>query len=222
MVRDALKLAGKDLRLMYRDRGAIIVGYSTILLLVVFGIIYSGMSGGNENVKVDLLYVDKEQSDQSHKFFDSLKSTGVFQITTSGSGSRALRQATKLADMILNGKGTIALVYEQTNKIEGIESLGMPVLTLYYDPSAGMERNITKGLVNQAVFMSMGSDLWAGSGLHDRSSRAEGHSRRKSDHRSDEQLAKHGVNRRWVNGSGSGGNSGSMMGHIVDLKERKL
>jgi ABC-2 type transport system permease protein len=222
MLRDALKLAGKDLRLMYRDRGAVIMGYLVpLLLLVVFGIIYSGMGGSNENVKVDLLFVDKEQSDQSQKFLKALKSNDVLQITTTGSGeSGTLLTADEARNMILSGKSTLALVYEQTKSIPGFQSLGMPVLTLYYDPSAGIERNITKGLINQAVFMSMGTE-YPRQGMDYMVDRAG----LKNTPGGDKMLE---LMDNWLstvpteNSVGGSGGGASMMGHIIDLTEEEV
>jgi ABC-2 type transport system permease protein len=161
MLRDGLVLAVKDLRLIFRDKGAVIMGYLVpIVLLLVFGVIYGGMMNEEQNPKVDLLFVDEDHSEQSRRFLDALQSLDVFQITTAGSGEPgAPLTAVEARDMILNGKANLALVYERTDAIPGFQSFGQPVMTLYYDPSASIERQMTAGLVNQAVFLSMGNDL---------------------------------------------------------------
>ena len=52
MLKDALVIAGKDLRLLYRDRTAVIMGYLVpIFLLVIFGVIYSGMMQEQQDIK---------------------------------------------------------------------------------------------------------------------------------------------------------------------------
>ena len=162
MFKQALILARKDLKLTFRERAAVIAGYMVpIVLLVVFGLIYSGMGGSDQEVKVDLLFVDQVKDSQSERFRDALGSQGVFNITSTEKrdGEDVPLTADDARAMILNGKAHIGLVYEKTKSQFGFEAMKVPVLTLLYDPSSGIEKQITEGLINYAVASSIGGDL---------------------------------------------------------------
>jgi ABC-2 type transport system permease protein len=162
MFKQALILARKDLKLTFRERTAVISGYMVpIVLLIVFGVIYSGMGGSNEQIKIDLLYVDQEKTDQSAKFKDALASQNVFNFITTESreGVDVPITADDARAMILKGKAHMGLVYEKTKPMLGFSVMRIPVLTLLYDPSSGIEKQIMEGLLNYAVMGSIGADL---------------------------------------------------------------
>ncbi|MFH1676811.1 MAG: ABC transporter permease [bacterium] len=162
MIRKALIIAAKDIKLTFRDPGAVIMGYlAPVILLIIFGIIYSGMMGGSEDINIDLLYVDQEQSDKSSQFLDNLTKEKVFTVITNVPGSKDEIPLTeeKAEELILQGEGHLALVYHKTEPIENFPVMKRPVMTLYYDPAAGMEREITSGLIQKIAFTDVGTDL---------------------------------------------------------------
>ena len=84
MFKKAWVLALKDLKYFYRDRAAVIGGYLTpVIVLIVFGFIYSNMGvGGGGDISIRLVFVDREKSESSEAFRESLASEDVFQIIT--------------------------------------------------------------------------------------------------------------------------------------------
>ncbi|MCX6645888.1 MAG: ABC transporter permease, partial [bacterium] len=163
MFKKALILAGKDIKYMYRDRGAIIGSYlAPVLILVIFGIIYSGMGNSSNDWDIDLLVVDQTQTEHSQAFVESLKNESVFNITTtettdSESGEIQLTED-RVKELILDGDATLGLVYH--GEVENPDfPIDVPSMTLYYSPSAGMERQVTSGMIQRDVFMTMGTDL---------------------------------------------------------------
>ena len=134
MLRKALTLAGKDIKLAYRDRGALIGSYvAPVFVLFIFGVIFSGLMGGSEDISIDLLFVDEENSESSRRFLDNLSDEDVFTIhTTIDEGGEEIILTEEIArEMILDGDAYLALIYRRTEPHEDFSALDRPVLSLF-------------------------------------------------------------------------------------------
>lgn len=82
-MREILALAGKDIRLLLRDRtGAFFVLIFPLLFAVFFGVIFSGEGG--ETAAIPIALVDEDRSDGSRDFFallDSAKELDVLETS---------------------------------------------------------------------------------------------------------------------------------------------
>lgn len=165
MLKKAIILAGKDIRYLYRDLGAVIGSFvAPVIILVVFGIIYSGMAGDSGSWDIDILVVDQVKSDRSQAFIENLQNEDIFTLTTteggdSESGDEIPLTEERVIELILDGDATLGLVYHGESENPEFPIMDVPSMTLYYSPSAGMEREVTAGLIQRAVFMNLGTDM---------------------------------------------------------------
>jgi len=162
MLKKALILAGKDIRLMYRDRGAVFGSYiAPIFIIIIFGIIYSGMSSDDNEWSIDLLVIDEKKNERSEAFIAALTDEDVFEIMTTddSSGEEIPLTRDSAWELILEGDAQLAVIYEATEANPDFPVLERPVITLLYDPASDMERQVTAGLIQRAVFMGIGTDL---------------------------------------------------------------
>lgn len=162
MLKKALILAGKDIRLRFRDKAAFAGGYiAPIAILIIFGFIYSGSMGDTGNWNVDILIVDQAQTDRSQVFVENLQDDDTFTVSLTERVGNEEVQLTeeRVKEMILDGEASLGLVYHYDEENPGFPVLKIPTMTLYYSPSAGIERNITAGLIQRAVFINLGTDL---------------------------------------------------------------
>ena len=161
MFRKALTLAAKDIKLTYRDRGALIGSYlAPIMILIIFGVIYSSM-GDSAEVSIELLYVDQDHSGTSRIFLENLSKEEVFTVHSFLPADKEKKPLTEeqARELVLDGDYQLALVYHRTEPMPGFPVIKRPVLTLYYDPASDMERQITAGLVQKTAFMGMDYNL---------------------------------------------------------------
>lgn len=162
MLRKAFTIASKDIRLFFRDPGAIGMSYlAPAVILLIFGVIYSGMSGEDSEIEIELLYVDQVQNEQSEAFLENLAEEDVFTIYThdpdSDEGSPLTKE--RAIKLIEDGDFGIALVYEGSRELEDFPVVDQSRLKIYYDPAYSMEREITAGMVQRAAFLNLDSDL---------------------------------------------------------------
>ena len=163
MLKNALTIARNNVKLYFRKPAAVVGGMAApVVVLLIFGVIYSNMGGDTQDIEIELLYVDQENSETSRTFLENLKKESVFKIYTTD--PRIPETETPLTkedvkDMILKGKARLGLVYNRSERDPNWPVVERPVLTLYYDPGSNLEREITAGLVQKNAFMGFGNEM---------------------------------------------------------------
>lgn len=159
MFKKAITIGLMNLKLSFREPAAIFGGLlAPAVVLIVFGIIYSSMASGTEDIEIDLLYVDQVNNDRSEAFLDSLESEGIFTISTIDPrypDEEIPLTPALIKELILGGHANLGLAYEGMETSEAFPVMDVPSMTLYYDPTSDIEKEITKGLIQKNAFMGM-------------------------------------------------------------------
>ncbi|MFH1676693.1 MAG: hypothetical protein ABIC40_06675, partial [bacterium] len=163
MFKKAIVLALKDIKLTYRDRAAVIGSYlAPIMILLIFGVIYSGMSGGSGDIEIETIFVDQSQSDEGEQFLKNLETEEVFVIQTTvvTDDGVVVIDEEMAREMILDGDAILGIIYKGSEPMdEGFDVITRPVIKLLYDPAADMELQIAQGLIQKTAFMNFGPEL---------------------------------------------------------------
>ena len=103
LISDAWLLTQKDLRVYFRDRSALLVGFLVpIALVTVFGWIMTYAFGGSSGMpKVTLWYVDEDDTPRSRAMVDSLRSSEM--ITLRPRTAEKVMDVAKLRSMVSDG-----------------------------------------------------------------------------------------------------------------------
>ena len=148
----------KDLRLFFSDRRAVIMSFIVpIAIASFFGSIFSG-GGSNEAAKIPVAIVDEDHSPISSSVLARAQADGTFEVTTPASEeARAAvrRGAVTVAVVIPTGFGDRASRAFFT-------SAARPELTLWYDPSHGMELALVRGVLTQHVMEAVSAEVFGG------------------------------------------------------------
>ncbi len=141
-----ITLAGKDLRLLIRDKSSLFwVILFPLLIALFFGTIFSGSGGQISGMKVAV--IDEDQSEFSRAYISQLDSLEALSITPMVYDSAFQKVRTgKLAAFIVLKKG-----FGQTG---GLFS-DTPLVEVGVDPSRRTEAGYLQGLLAQASFMQL-------------------------------------------------------------------
>ena len=159
-MRPILRLAVKDLRLLWRDRfGMFWVLLFPVLMALFFGAIFGSEGGGRAAMRVAV--VDKDQSDFSTSFVARLDSSAAVVVvhTTEDSARLMVRQARATAYLLLKpGFG----------KMENMFAGKSAFMIAGVDPSRQAEAGYLQGLITQAWFETMQQTTFMSDGGHKR------------------------------------------------------
>ncbi len=151
MLRTALLLLANDLRLFFRDRVGMLLGFALpIALVAIFGFIMGAVGGGgsDELSPIEVAVLDEDGSPASAAFVQALREAEMIEPVFPREGSFT-RDA--LRERIDEGKEPFALVITE-GFADGAD------LILLRDPGRGMEgRLVQMGLVS-ALFRARGPD----------------------------------------------------------------
>ncbi|MDD5427233.1 MAG: ABC transporter permease [candidate division Zixibacteria bacterium] len=141
-----ITLAGKDLRLLVRDKSSLFwVIMFPLLIALFFGTIFSGSGGQMSGMKVAV--IDEDQSEFSQAYISQLDSLEALSITPMVYDSAFQKVRTgRLAALIVLKKG-----FGQTG---GLFS-DTPLVEVGIDPSRRTEAGYLQGLLAQASFMQL-------------------------------------------------------------------
>jgi len=144
-------LARKDLRVYFRDRTAVLLGFGLpIVLATVFGGAMGAIGGGDGVGRVELVVQDDDQSDASRELIAELKGSKGLRIDLLDPAEEATaRQRVAEGDSpagLFIGSGFGA----------ALEDGATPPLTLYRDPGKTIEQQIIAGNLIPAFFGAMG------------------------------------------------------------------
>jgi ABC-2 type transport system permease protein len=154
----AFKIAVKDFKLFLTDRAAIVLTFIVpIIMILVFGFAFGGMSGGSSLPKVRLPIVDLDKTPESSKLLAGLAKTGAVRPLaedshgspfTAASARRAVRDGDRYAALVIpKGFG------------QAIKEGEQPRLRVYYDPSQEVASSMVTGALQQAAAQALGQDI---------------------------------------------------------------
>ncbi|TWU59928.1 Inner membrane transport permease YbhS [Rubripirellula tenax] len=151
-------IARKDLRLYFRDRMALLLGFLLpISLVTVFGFVFGQGNGSDVMPRVSLWIADKDQTDASANLIESLRSSEMLRVMPNVDQKIDVDGITcKVAD----GDASHVLVIESGFEASVAEG-GEQGLRLIRDPGREMEDRLIQLGITQAMFSVRGGDYWS-------------------------------------------------------------
>jgi ABC-2 type transport system permease protein len=148
----------KDLRLFLSDRRAVIMSVVVpIAIASFFGSIFSG-GGSSEAAKIPVAMVNQDGSAISAGLLARAQGDRTFDVTTPG--LEAAR------DAVRRGRVTVAVVipsgFGEAAGRAFFTRASRPELTLWYDPSHGMEMALVRGVLTQHVMEAVSAEMFGG------------------------------------------------------------
>jgi len=168
-------LIARDLRILFKDRGAVVLGLLVpVVLFTVFVLIFGGMSSSAEDMDpIRLVVVDEDGSSHSKRLVSLLDQMDAVRVYTDhsvdGSEERVPYTRQSARDAVAEGRISTALVIpeglaEHVEENLFAETDSIPPITIFYDASVPLESQVVRGLLQQVLFMSL-SDVWALDGI---------------------------------------------------------
>jgi ABC-2 type transport system permease protein len=146
-IRAVLALAGKDLRLLSRNRATLFFALGwPILMALFFGYVFGG---GGEKGRIPVVVVDEDRSGDSARLVALLTATAGLEITSAPreEATRLVRQGKRSAAVIVPagyGEASGRLFYGAPRKLE-----------LEVDPARAAEGAMLEGILTGAAMQSM-------------------------------------------------------------------
>lgn len=144
-MRAILLLAFKDLRLLFRDKGAVFWTFAfPLIFAALFGAMFSGIGGSKNRSKINVAVVDKAKTEASEKFLKKLESNQSISLEPMSleEAEGAVRRRNKTAFIVIHEKtGNDAPEGDEPN----------PKYTIGIDPSRQAEAGMLQGLLFQAA-----------------------------------------------------------------------
>ncbi|MFH0944724.1 MAG: ABC transporter permease [Planctomycetota bacterium] len=131
-------IARKDLRVYFRDRTGMALGFGLpIVLVVAFGFIYKMTFGSEGGMSRTTLWVaDEDQTPASDAFVGQLRVSNMLRVQPDPGEAGQARE--KLRSLVEDGEAHHALVIEGGFE-QALEEGRLPTLTLYQDPGRELE-----------------------------------------------------------------------------------
>ncbi len=152
MPREILALAGKDVRLLIRDRGGAVVTFIfPFIYCVFFGLIFSTRSNSNSHLRI--VVVDEDQTTASTAFVTALDAADEFEVIhmPREEAVNAVRRGKQVAYLALpKGFGQAS---------ENLFSNQRPRIEVGVDPARSAEAAMLRGLLTKYAFESITSKL---------------------------------------------------------------
>jgi ABC-2 type transport system permease protein len=149
-MKSILALAGKDIRLLVRDRvGFFFVFFFPLIYAVFFGVIFSGQSGGI--MSLNIAVVDEDKSEASQRFIQKLADSTEFTVllTHRQDAFDQVRRGDQLAYVLLPEGFSDA----RSNIFKGEPLL----LEAGVDPSRKAEAGLIQGMLTQYAYQELQS-----------------------------------------------------------------
>jgi hypothetical protein len=158
-IRLARALAAKDLRLFFRDKVGMALGFLLpITLIAVFGAVFGSMMGDDDGgiPKQTIRIADADQTEASRKFIDALRKSALAEVVLEDDGKPFTRE--QLVEGIKKGRAALALVVEKGFEA-GLAKSSKPALELLRDPAKEMEFRIASQALLPAVMEATGGRM---------------------------------------------------------------
>ena len=146
-MRAVLAIAGKDLRLLLRDKGDVFFTFVfPIIIAIFFGMVFGGGGGGGRGA-IALALVVESDAPLAARLADSLAADSAFTVTRHADRATA-------TEAVRAGKATAAVILPEALGA-GVDQLfngrGIPVEAVV-DPSRKAEAALIEGKLNELVF----------------------------------------------------------------------
>jgi ABC-2 type transport system permease protein len=162
-------MAQKDLRIYFRDRAAVGLGFGLpILLCTVFGAAMGAIGGGGDSVgRIELVVEDADGSAASRALVAELRSSDGLRIDLLGSGEESFTALGGAADddgrdtareRVAEGDAPAGLLIG-AGFADALASGGELPLVLYRDPGKVIEQQILAGNLMTVFLATMGDQL---------------------------------------------------------------
>ncbi|MBK8099459.1 MAG: ABC transporter permease [Planctomycetes bacterium] len=156
----AAAIAGKDLRVYFRDKTGMLLGFLLpIALVTVFGMVMKFAFGGDGGMpKVQVWVVDEDGSDQSRKFVDGLRAVGMLSVAPKAEAAATVT-GESLRQKVRDGEAHHALIVARGFG-EALAAGKEPPLVLVRDPGRTMEsRLVGIGLMQATMAAAEGKGM---------------------------------------------------------------
>jgi ABC-2 type transport system permease protein len=168
-------IIARDLRIVFKDRGTILLGFAVpIVLFTVFVLIFGGMSSSADDINpIRLIVVDEDGSKQSKQLVSLLGHLEPVTVRTERKTKDAEEPVPYTAETarqaVVEGDVSTALIIPKDFASGLQEHLfaeydSLPALKILYDAAVPIEAQVVRGLLQQVVFMSL-MDTWAVTGV---------------------------------------------------------
>ncbi|TWT51293.1 Inner membrane transport permease YbhS [Rubripirellula amarantea] len=153
-------IAKKDLRVYFRDRMSLLLGFLLpIVLVTTFGFIMGQAGGGNGQMpKVALWVSDRDQTETSEAFIDALRGSEMLRILPSTDATES--DHATIERKVADGDTSHVLVIEQ-GFATVIERSEEGALRLIRDPGRTMEDRLINLGIMQAMYSVQGGEYWS-------------------------------------------------------------
>ncbi|HET6202896.1 MAG TPA: ABC transporter permease [Planctomycetota bacterium] len=157
LLSSAWAIARKDLRIYFRDRTGLLLGFALPIALVgVFGLVTKYFFGQESGLSKTTLWVgDFDGSARSKAFVDALR--GAATVRVKPDPKEKAETAESLRKKVEDGEAHHALVVEKGFG-EALAAGRLPTLRMYRDPDRQMEAQMVSVGLMQAFFSAAGSD----------------------------------------------------------------
>ena len=157
LISDAWLLTQKDLRVYFRDRSALLVGFLVpIALVTVFGWIMTYAFGGSSGMpKVTLWYVDEDDTARSRAMVESLRSSEM--ITLRPKANEKVMDTEKLRRMVSDGDAHHGIVIPKGYGVGDENDIDMRMIR---DPGREMEDRMIQIALMQSSFTAGSGNAW--------------------------------------------------------------
>jgi ABC-type multidrug transport system permease subunit len=154
-IRLAWGLAAKDLRLYFRDKVGMALGFLLpITLIAVFGAVFGSFGGDGGGLPRQTIRVaDEDGTDASRKLIELLRGSKLAEVVVDDDGKPFTRAA--LSDRIKKGRAALGLVIKPGFGAT-LESEGRTSLELLRDPAKEMEYRIASQALLPAIMETTG------------------------------------------------------------------
>ncbi len=158
MSKELLALAGKDIRLLLRDKGGAFVTFVfPLIYCVFFGLIFAVRTDSTREMQI--IVVDEDRSEASAGFADLLDAAAEFTVkrTQRAAAVDAVRRGKVVAYVVLTDGFGEAMGHVLLNE--------QPRIEVGVDPARTAEAAMIQGLLTKYSFESIMGDLGGGDGL---------------------------------------------------------
>lgn len=149
----------KDLMLFFSDRRAMTMSFVVpIAIASFFGSIFSGGGGAPQAARVPVIVVDEDRSAVSTRLVARASQDPTFALTVA--------DAAAARDAVRAGRVTVAVVvpagFGDAASRAFLSGANRPSLTMWYDPSRGMELAVVRGVMTQYVMETVSAEVFSG------------------------------------------------------------
>ncbi|OHB69162.1 MAG: hypothetical protein A2V70_21205 [Planctomycetes bacterium RBG_13_63_9] len=158
-LRTAWIIARKDLRLYFRDRTGMALGFLLpIVLITVFGFLMQFAFRGEQGMpRVELWVADEDDSQQSRRLIETLRESDSLRLRPRSDEPAA--DAAKIRELVHDGAAHHGLIIERGFG-QAVSAGRLPKLTMVRDPGRTLEDRVVQIALVQSFMAASEGRLW--------------------------------------------------------------